>query len=327
MSTKSKKCPLCEATKTIKKGTTGNGRQLYGCKDCGHRFTYSKREKRIKTKQILIDFVFHKQVIRELKNTYDINEKTIALYINNYKVKEKKHNPRAVNLVADALYFGTREDDATWCIIVFRDPKEKENIWWCYEDAETESAYRRGKLYLESLGYIILSITGDGFSGLRYAFLGIPYQMCLVHMERIVIRGTTRKPKLIQGQALLALIKTIFDTDEQLFKKRFNKYMEMYRGFLNEKAYSETTGEWWYVHDDLRSASMSLERFILYLFTFKKDRSIPSTTNSIEGHFSHIRDVVNIHRGSSKELKQKIIHIILLASTIAPDDENLGDVI
>ncbi len=327
MSTKTRKCPLCGAIKTIKKGTTGNGRKLYGCKNCGHRFTLSRREKTIKTKQILIDFVFHKQVVRELKNTYGINGKTISSYIDNYKVKEKKHDPRKINLVADALYFGNREDDTTWCVIVFRDPKKKENLWWKYADTENERDYREGKEYLEKIGYTIVSITGDGFGGLRRAFYDIPYQMCLVHMERIIIRGTTRNPILKAGQVLLALIKTVFDTDEELFKIRFNKYIGLYGEFINEKAISEITGKPWYVHEDLRNASLSLQRFIPYLFTFKKDKDIPPTTNSLEGHFAHIRDVVNIHRGASKELKQKIIHIILLASTIAPDDEEIRNIL
>jgi hypothetical protein len=193
-------------------------------------------------------------------------------------------------------------------------------LWWTFSDTETERAYREGREYLEYFGYTILSVTGDGFGGLRSAFSGIPFQMCLVHMERIVIRGTTRKPKLIQGQVLLALIKSIYTTTEGVFRGRLEQYIETYRDFLNEKAQSQQTGESWYVHDDLRKAVFSLQRFLPYLFTYTKDKNIPSTTNSLEGHSSHLRDVVNIHRGASKELKRKIIHTILLASTIAPKD-------
>ena len=104
-------------------------------------------------------------------------------------------------------------------------------------------------------------------------------------------------------------------------------YIEKYSDFLNEKAFSELTGESWYVHEDLRRAVFSLNRFIPYLFTYKKYQNIPPTTNSLEGHFAHIRDVVNVHRGASKQLKQKIIHTILLASTIAPSDEILKEII
>ncbi len=311
----------------MKKGVTSGGKQLYGCKECGHRFTNSRHQKKIETKRLWIEYVFHKQTLRELEETHELDKKTIYAYLLTYEVKQKKHRPREVHILADALYFGTREDYTTWCVIVFRDHDTKENLWWIFVDTETERAYREGREKLEKLGYIILSVTGDGFGGLRSAFFGIPYQMCLVHMERIVIRGTTRNPKLIQGQVFLALIRTIFNTTEEVFARRVHQYIETYRSFLNEKAVSSTTGESWYIHDDLRKAVYSLQRFLPYLFTYTRDKNIPSTTNSLEGHFSHLRDVVNIHRGASKELKQKIIHTILLASTIAPEDEVLREII
>ena len=151
--------------------------------------------------------------------------------------------------------------------------------------------------------------------------------MCLVHMKRIVVRGTTNKPKLIQGQILLALAKTLFNTKKHIFEKRLNQFIEKYRDFLNEKAVNQTTGEKWFIHEDLRRATMSLLTNLPYLFTYENDPSIPKTTNSLEGHFSHLRDILEIHRGASKELKQKIIHTILLASTIAPDEKKLKDII
>jgi hypothetical protein len=327
MHIKTKKCPLCSGTKTVKRGTTSQGKQLYWCKGCGHRFTSAHTEKEIDGKHIWIDFVFHKQTLRELSPVYDMNKKTVYAHLNAYTVKEKKHEPRPVHLLADALYFGMRKKDTTWCVVVFRDADSKENLWWQYTTEETESIYREGRTYLEQRGYSILSVTGDGFGGLRSSFLPILFQMCLVHMERIVVRGTTRKPKLLQGQVLLALTRTLFDTTEELFTQRLQHYIETYRDFLNEKATSDLTGESWFVHADLRKAVLSLRRFLPYLFTYEKDKSIPRTTNSLEGHFSHLRDVVNIHRGASPQLKQKIIHTILLASTIAPTDEEIRKIV
>ena len=68
------------------------------------------------------------------------------------------------------------------CAVCFRDPKRKENLWWTFCKTETTSVYLEGKIYLEQLGYTILSVTGDGFGGLRQAFFGIPFQMCHVHI-------------------------------------------------------------------------------------------------------------------------------------------------
>jgi hypothetical protein len=263
-------------------------------------------------------YVFRKQTIRELKDIYHIDKKTVVSYLNKYIPKSKVHNPRPINIVADATYFGTRENRMSWCIVVFRDPKEKENIWWEYGETETESIYRRGKIHLESLGYTILSVTGDGFGGLRASFLPISFQMCLVHMERIVVRGTTRKPKLLQGQVLLAIMKSIYDTDENIFKKRVQQYIEKYRDFLNEKAKSELTGDTWFVHEDLRRAVLSLHRFLPYLFTYKKDPSIPSTTNSLEGHFRHVKEIIAIHGGMSRTQKERVLDSIMLEGSIVP---------
>lgn len=67
-------------------------------------------------------------------------------------------------------------------------------------DRETTFDYRQLQNELEALGYVIKGVTGDGFGGIRSAFSGIPFQMCHVHMERIVVKGTTPlKPKQSQG--------------------------------------------------------------------------------------------------------------------------------
>lgn len=232
-----------------------------------------------------------------------------------------------MRLLVDALYFGGRNEDTAWCAIVFRDSVTKENLWWMFCDHETTSVYLLGRRFLEEKGYVILSVTGDGFSGIRQAFSGILYQMCHIHMDRLVMHGTTMNPILLQGKVLLAMSKSLFDTDGETFTRRLHDYTNMYRDFLNEKATNLTTGQTWFVHDGLRSAYMSLGNFLPYLFTYEKDRAIPKDTNSIEGHFGHIRDIVNIHRGASRSLKEKILHTILLASTIAPKDEELDKIV
>lgn len=177
------------------------------------------------------------------------------------------------------------------------------------------------------MGYKILSVTGDGFGGLKQAFSGIPYQMCQVHMERIIINGTTRNPILEAGQTLLALAKLLHTTDSKTFNHYLDKYLEKYRDFLNEKTTNPFTGETFFTHTPLRKAVMSLFRLKPYLFTFELDKNIPKTTNSLEGHFSHLRDVLEIHRGLSRPHKQKVINSILLASTIAPTKGKLKQIL
>ena len=108
----------------------------------------------------------------------------------------KTHHPRPVHLLVDATYFGERTNATSWCVAVFKDSDTSEDLWWNFGQTETTTLYHEGRIQLEQLGYQILSVTGDGFSGIRTAFVSIPFQMCQVHMERLVIQGTTRKPKL-----------------------------------------------------------------------------------------------------------------------------------
>lgn len=146
-------------------------------------------------------------------------------------------------------------------------------------------------------------------------------------MERIVVNGTTRKPQLEAGQALLALAKLLHTTDSKTFNHYLDKYLEKYRDFLNEKTINPFTGEKFFTHEPLRKAVMSLLRSRSFLFTFEADKNIPRTTNSLEGHFSHMRDVVEVHRGLSRIHKERVLHSILLASTIAPTKKKLTHIL
>jgi hypothetical protein len=205
-----------------------------------------------------------------------------------------------------------------WGVLVFRDEIEKENLWWKFIDEEKIYHYKEGMDCLTSLGYIILSVTCDGFSGLPELFSPIPVQFCHFHQAQIVRRYTTLNPKVVAGHELLQLVRTLTFTTEKVFEHRLSIFIDKYRTFLNEKTTNSFTGETFYTHKKLRSAVRSLQIHLHMLFTFERFPllHIPTTTNSLESHFSHIKDVVRIHRGLSIELKQKMIHTILLNSSI-----------
>lgn len=271
--------------------------------------------------------MFEKQTIRELKEKHGVYQKGLKNILGSYEAPEKHHDPREVHVVADATYFGERKENTSWCVVVFRDQKRKENLWWNFFNTETTSAYLEGREYLERLGYTILSVTGDGFGGLRQAFSDIPYQMCHVHMKRIVVSGTTQNPELEAGQALLALTKTLHYSEGETFKKYFKKYLEKYQTFINQKSVNPETGRMSLTHEPLYRAVMSLWRLLPFLFTFEKNKSIPKTTNTLEGHFTHIKDIVGIHRGLPRANMERVLHSILLASTIAPSKKKLKYII
>ena len=227
----------------------------------------------------------------------------------------------------DATYWGERLEHTSWCSVVARDPNAKENLWWNFFDTETTSAYRQCRDDLEKLGYQIISVTGDGFGGIKQAFSGIPYQMCLVHMERIVTRGTTKTPQTEAGVVLLALVRSLYATKSSTFHWRLNEYFHKYKNFLNERTRHPVSGEWSWTHEDLRRAAHSLLAFMPDLFTYERHSGIPRTTNSLEGHFSHVNDIIEIHRGLSRSQKEKVLRSIYHASSIAPKKKTLEEIL
>ena len=82
-----------------------------------------------------------------------------------------------------------------------------------------------------------------------------------------------------------------------------------------------------WTHEGVRQATRSLLSFKQYLFTFERDKHIPKTTNSLEGHFRHIEDVANVHCGLTRIQKERVLHSIFLAGTIAPDQNKLDEIL
>lgn len=277
--------------------------------------------------QLWSGYVFNKQTLRELGIEYQLDRRTVRNHLDAYQPPQKQHDPRPVHLVVDATYLGERTEHTSWCSFVARDPHAKENLWWAFGNTERTSFYRQCRDDLEALGYQIISVTGDGFGGIKQAFSGIPYQMCLVHMERIVIRGTTRTPLTEAGVVLLALVRSLYATKRGTFNWRLDQYFHRYKDFLNERTIHPVSGGWSFTHEELRRAAHSLNAFRTDLFTYERHSGIPKTTNSLEGHFSHINDIVAVHRGLSREHKEKILTSIYHASSIAPKKKTLEKIL
>jgi hypothetical protein len=308
-----KKCIRCLSNDVVKKGKQKNIQRWF-CKNCKLKFQANRKPLPNK-EEVFYSFTFNKQTLNELNDMYHIGTRKIQKLLDDHVLESKTHNPRIIYLVVDATYFGKRNSKNSFCIIVFRDPKLKEDLWWKFCDTEKESYYREGKNHLEKLGYEIKSVTADGLALIREAFFGIPYQMCHIHMERIIVRGTTKNPVLEASIVLLALIKTLNYTKKEVFRERMIQYTKKYINFINETALSEITGKRWFVHEELRKSYVSLSNLFPYLFTFKADTHISRTTNSLEGHFSMIKVKVATHHGLSLPRKQKIIEQMLLNSS------------
>lgn len=223
----------------------------------------------------------------------------------------KVHTPRKLAVVADTSFFG--KADNQWGATLFRDPKQKENLWWHFVQEETLSTYRQGRRVLETHGYTITSITIDGFRGLDKVFTNIPIQFCHFHQKQIIRRYVTQYPKLEAGKDLLDLVEMLGVYTKEEFTQYLNAYLNRWQTFLNEKTVP-LEGKPFFTHKRLRSAIRSLAHNIAYLFTYQTypHLNIPTTTNTAESFFRHSKRLLTVHCGLKRVTKQKMLETIFL---------------
>ncbi|NBX49581.1 hypothetical protein EBT25_06480 [bacterium] len=124
---------------------------------------------------------------------------------------------------------------------------------------------------------------------------------------------------------LLALVRSLPTTNSHVFIKRLKHFTEKYRNFLNEKTTHPFTEDRSYTHEGVRSTFFSLFRLQKYLFTYERNRNTPKTTNSLEGHLRHVKRHLGSHGGLTRKHQQKILAVILQASSVSPSKETLDE--
>jgi len=96
--------------------------------------------------------------------------------------------------------------------------------------------------------------------------------------------------------------------DKEGFESGSSAWFMRWEDFLNERKVDEK-GKKRYVHKKLRSAYRSLKINLPWLFTWYDNihLKIPNTTNSIDGHFSDLKNKLRNHNGLSIARKKKFI--------------------
>lgn len=302
-----KKCPFCGGFNCIKKGIQ-QGHQRWQCKDCKKKFQANKKAL-LSKEELFCLYVFSKQTLSELNQGYHIKQDKIQKMFDEIIIPIKKHNPRKISLAVDTTFFDK------FAVVVFRDQEKQENLWWSFTDKESLEYYAEGKRFLENIGYVFRSITGDGLPGLPSVFKGIPFQYCHFHAKKNITRYITRNPKLEPGIKLKFIMDSLSFYDQPTLVSLLEEWELKYSYFLKEKTF-HPGGTWSYTHGRLRSAIRSMKKMSSLLFTYQKHKFfIPKTTNTLEGFFAHLKIRVKAHRGISLKRKQKIISLILLNSS------------
>ncbi len=281
--------------------------QHYKCRKCGKQFQ-SKRRNIITGKRIWEKYVWGKQTVRQLAQEYKKSSKWIHKQINSVEIKTKTIEPQPVAVILDTTFFG-RE----YGITVFRSQRLKKNLWWEETRREAPQVYAEGKNALKQRGFKIQAAVIDGKRGILGVFYDVPVQMCQFHQSQIITRYLTRRPRMEAGKELRSVALALTKSGEKDFAEKLNAWHKKWKNFLKEKTTDPETGKWFFTHRRLRSAHRSLKTNLPYLFTYQKypELNIPNTTNSLDGSFSHLKDLLRIHRGLKKERRRKLINEIL----------------
>ena len=123
------------------------------------------------------------------------------------------------------------------------------------------------------------------------------------------------KPKHEASKNLKKIVSRLSHTTEKNLTQKLDDWYEIYKDFLDEKSVSTTTGKLNYTHPRIRAACRSLRTNLPYLFTYKnyKKLHIQNTTNALEGGvFSHMKNMISLHRGLSKSLKLNLVDYYLV---------------
>lgn len=275
--------------------------------NCGKNYQNKHRPQQLK-QRIFTKYVWGKQTIKQLAQQYQRSDKWIWSQLDGAKTTPCILYPQPVVVITDVTFWGR-----DYGVLVFRSLDPLQNVFWYPVERETIEAYRIGKEALEELSFSFQAVVLDGRKGVRELFVGIPVQICHFHQVVTINRYLTRKPKLEAGQELRVVALTIPHTTEQVLQEALASWYTKWKVFLQEKTVDPITHHWCYTHRRIRAAYRSLHTNLPFLFTYQKypDLHIPNTTNSLDGTFSHLKQLLRIHRGLTKNRRFKLIQEIL----------------
>lgn len=225
---------------------------------------------------------------------YHKSESWVRKQLDQVSIEKSFIRPQDVVVVADMTFI-----KRTFGIAVIRSPHLNKNLVWKMSLTENIRVYQDLRWQLETLGFEVQAAVIDGKPGLFDVFWDVPIQMCHFHQIQIMNRYLTTNQ--------------ITKSYEDEMRKYLNQWHEQWKDFLKEKTFNPETKRWFYTHKRLRSAFRSINKNLPVLYTYQKypELKIPNTTNSLDGSFSHLKDMLRIHRGLKKNRKLKLIDEVL----------------
>lgn len=283
------------------------GRQRFQCLSCSRQFIPPTDRTFLRAK-LWIEYVWHRQTLNQLAAKHQRSIPWVQKQLDLAPANTITPNPQPIIAVADATFWSRG-----YGILVVRCPRLKKNLH-CHElHSETAAEYLLARRSLEAQGYVIEATVIDGKRGVLEVFGDIPVQLCQFHQIAAVRRYLTSRPKLEAGKELRALSLALKVLSREIFTDLLTLWYQRWHNFLKERTYNDDGIHWQYTHRRIRSAYRSLKTNLPYLFTYLEypKLNIPSTTNSLDGYFSNLKQLLNIHRGLTIKRRYKLIQEIL----------------
>ena len=246
--------------------------------------------------------------MKQLADEYHHGIQWVKKNLDQAAIYRRASIPQPIVAVSDATFWGRG-----YGVLVVRCPRLKKNIHYHEIATETPFEYLKARRAVEAKGFILEAAVIDGKRGVKAIFDDIPLQMCQFHQIQIVKRYLTSQPKLDAGKELRAVTFALSFLTEKSFTEMLEEWHNRWKDFLKERTYHEDGKHWQYTHRRIRSAYRSLKTNLPNLFTYLKypELHIPNTTNSIDGYFSRLKSLLNVHRGLNKRRRYKLIQEIL----------------
>lgn len=279
-----------------------NGRQRYKCRECGRRFTPTRR---INKENLYADYISGKQTLAQLAERHRVSVSTIQRRLREAETPAFKPSVGDVVLLMDSSYWGSK-----FGLVAIKDAQRKHVLWrkFIYRH-ERVSDYLEGVEYLEKNGYAIKGIVCDGMRGLIKALSRYPVQYCQFHQAKYVQIKLTKHPESKAGQELLKLCAFMFRTDKESFVGVFGEWYDRHSDYLNERSAPDAKGKTHYMHKPLRSAFLSVKRNMEHLWVWydQIELGIPNTNNGIEAFFTDLKSKLRVHNGLALKNREKFI--------------------
>lgn len=247
--------------------------------------------------------------------------------------------PREVprQIMVDGTYF------SDWCVLIAHDGKDVIAWQWCTEESKTAWGQLIKRLPAPDV------VVTDGGAGLRSAldtyWPRTKIQRCYFHILASVRRHTTRKPRLLAGQEVLALthqLMRVADLDDAAeWMGAYAAWETRWADLLAERTYASRNTErptwvkpaqrWWFTHVPLRR-TRGLYRHLIRdqaLFTWLDDayldsdgqRTVERTTSRLEGGPNNaIKYLLRHHRGLTGPRAPRAVDWLLNSLTEHPHD-------